>query len=339
MQPTDYHAATIDSVATKAIFVGMLAQGPSPVNWTDEWALEALPTGDNPTVAEGADKTTGFTSEVPYTLKGMLQVARSLGWHVTKQSQRIAKTPWEKGNSKAKQIAADARNFWLQIEKMLLSMQEARDYAAGVPRRTRGAPMWLSPNAHAVHDVHADIRPTADQWYEGALEDYDEEAFKKQLLAASLQRGEQVSLFGHVGLNLKQQMSLFGIKVEKSDNVEDTRQAVVQAGKKLSLMVDIFEYDGATVRTAWMPRLFCDHEAAGMPATKYTNCSGLFLDMTMWDLAWAERVHNVDCSQLDTGGGPRGYHEGEMRLRCKNPMGQFVMKGAKLTDLAKPPAK
>ena len=147
-----------------------------------------------------------------------------------------------------------------------------------------------------------------------------------------------MTLFGHVGLNLKQQMSLYGIKVEKSDAVEDKRETVVQTGRKLSLMVDIFEYDGATVRTAWMPRLFCDHETAGMPATKYTNCSGLFLDMTMWDLAFAERVHNVDCSQLDTGAGPRGYHEAELRLRCKNPMGQFVVKGAKLADLPVQPA-
>lgn len=336
MQPTDYHAATIDTVATKAIFVGMLSQGPTPKNWTDEWALEAFPTGGNPTVNEGADKTDGFGYEVPFTLKGMLQVARSAGWHVTKQSMRLAQAEWEKGNGRAKQQAADARNFWLQIEKMLLSMQEVRDYGgANVPRRTRCAPMWLSPNAHALHDVHASIRPTAAQWYTGAFEDYSESEMKKQLYAAAIQRGEPVSLFGYVGLDLKARMSEFMFKVPKSDTVDDKREVSVANAKKLSLMCDIFEYDGATVRTAWMPRLFCNHEADNMPETDYTNTSGLFIDPTMWDLAFSERVHHVDCStQLDTGGGPRGYHEAELRLRCKNPMGQFTVYSKKLAKMA-----
>lgn len=335
MQPTDYHSATIDTVATKAFFVGMLSQGPTPKNWTDEWALEAFPTGGNPTVAEGADKTDGFGYEVPFTLKGMLQVARSAGWHVTKQSMRLAQAEWEKGNGRAKQQAADARNFWLQLEKMLLSMQEARDYAAGVARRTRAAPTWLLPTAHAIHDIDASIRPTVAQYYTGAFEDYTEAEMKKQLLACSLQRGEPVSLFGHVGLELKTKMSTFPFIVPKSEVVDDKREVSMPNAKKLSLMVDIFEYDGATVRTAWMPRLFCNHEAENMPTTDYTNTSGLFIDPTMWDLAFSERVHHVDCStQLDTGGGPRGYHEAELRLRCKNPMGQFTVYSKKLAAMA-----
>lgn len=335
MQPTDYHSATIDTVATKAMFVGMIAQGPAPKNWTDEWALEAFPTGDNPTVAEGSDKTDGFGYEVPYTLKGMLQVARSAGWHVTKQSMRLAQAEWERGNGRAKQQAGDAKNFWLQLEKMLLSTQEARDYAAGVSRRTRGAPSWLSPNAHAIHDVHVDVRPTAAQYYAGAFEAYTEAEMKKQLLASALQRGEPVSLFGYVGLELKTKMSTFPFIVPTVAGMEDKRDVTLANSKKLSLMVDIFEYDGATVRTAWMPRLFCDNEKANMPATDYTNTSGLFIDPAMWDLSFSERVHHVDCStQLDTGGGPRGYHEAELRLRCKNPMGQFTVYSKKLAKMA-----
>jgi len=117
--------------------------------------------------------------------------------------------------------------------------------------------------------------------------------------------------------------------------VDDKREVSMPNSRKLSLMVDIFEYDGATLRTAWMPRLFCDHEAANMPTTDYTNTSGLFIDPTMWDLAFSERVHHVDCStQLDTGGGPRGYHEAELRLRCKNPMGQFTVYSKKLALMA-----
>lgn len=326
MIANDFHSGVVASVSDKCPLIGLMPEGKTVKNWDDKWAVESFPTGDNPAVGEGVDKIAGFTSQVPYYLEGKCQIFRSAGWHVSKQkADGLNKSAEEVANAKAKQQALDSRNLLVSTEKVIGSMQEAAEVTTTVVTRyTRGMPQWLSPNAHAVQDVNAAVRPTAAQWYNGSFESFSEDKLREMLLACALQRKGPVALMGFVGLELKQKMSYFTTKVEKSDALTDVRSVNMENGRKFSMMVDLFEFDGCSVKAVWMPRLFCDSASAGMPETDYTTTSGIFPDMSMWELAYFNRMAHIDCSKLDTGAGPRGYHEFEARLRCLNPMGQAV---------------
>jgi hypothetical protein len=337
MQELDYHSGVVRSVQDDCPLLALMPEGKTVKNWDDKWAIKPFPTGDNPAVGEGVDKTTGFTSQVPIYVDGKCQIMRSAGWHVSKQrADGLARSAADVAGAKADQIAYDARNLLIGVEKVIGSNQEAAEATVDgkIVRYTRAMPPWLSPNAHAVQDVDASVRPTADQVYDGALEAFDEDKLRSMLLAAAIQRNGPVSLMGFCGLKLKQKMSFFPLKVEKTDAIEDKRQVNIENSREFSVMVDLFTFDGCTLKTVWMPRLFCDHTAAGMPTTKYTHTSGILADMTMWEIAYFNRMTHIDCSKLDTGAGPRGYHELEARLRCLNPMGQALIHAAAAADLA-----
>src|SRR5574343_545084 len=278
MQNPDFHGGLIDSVSTEAMFLGLLPNGPKPKNFADEWAVKAFPVTRNPVAGEGNDKTTGWSKAIPLTLKGMTQLNESVGYLVTEESEMID-AGYETGNTLAEQRVQDASNFALQHEKVFLSNQEARDKDGDNERLTRGAFRWLQTTAHDFQDIPAALRPTSAQWYAGTLALYDEDAFKAQLRAAAEQQKKAVSLFGYVGLALKDKMSKFAYRVTKTDTVSDARLIQLKPNE-LSLTVDLFEYDGGKVRTVWMPRLLCDTSDANMAETAYTPNSGLFLDLT-----------------------------------------------------------
>ncbi len=337
MLEPDYHAGAVRSVEDDCPLLALMPEGKTVKNWDDQWPVKPFPTGDNPAVAEGVDKTTGFSSQIPFYLKGKCEIFRSRGWSVTKQSaDGLARSLGELAGTKATQIALDARNLMISLEKVLGSDQESAEVVVDgkIVRYTRGMARGLSPFAHADQDFDASLRPTMDQYYDGAIEALTEDKVRSMLQAAAIQRNGNVSLMGFCGLKLKTKMSYFPLKIEKSDAIEDKRQVNIENSRKFSVMVDLFDFDGCTLKTVWMPRLFCDSTAAGMPTTKYTHTSGILADMTMWEIAYFNRMAHIDCSKLDTGAGPRGYHELEARLRCLNPMGQALIHAAAAADLA-----
>lgn len=337
MLEPDYHSGAVRSVEDSCPLLALMPEGKTVKNWDDQWPVKPFPTGDNPAVAEGVDKTAGFSSQVPFYLKGKCEIFRSRGWGVTKQSaDGLARSIGELAGTKATQIALDARNLLISLEKVLGSDQEAAEVVVDgkIVRYTRGMARWLSPNAHEDQDVHASLRPTSDQVYDGAIEAFTEDKLRDMLIAAAIQRNGPVSLMGFFGLKLKQKTSFFPLKVDKVDAIEDKRQVNIENSREFSVMVDLFTFDGCTLKTVWMPRMYCDYTAAEMPSTKYTHTSGILADMSMWEISYFNRLFNRDCSNLDTGAGPRGYHELEARVRCLNPMGQALIHAAAAADLA-----
>lgn len=322
MQVTDYHTGVVNSVRRKAAFLGLLRDGPAPRAWKDTWAVDEFPSTFNGVTAEGAAKTDGYAASVPFELEGICEIFRSRGYHVTNESE-LFKAGYETGSATARSQAKDAENIALSMEKIALSAQPCRDRGDGVERLTRGAFAWLSPSAQAFLPVPASLRPTSAQYSTGALSAYEENAFIAQGQAAALQINDKVNLMGYVGLKLKQKMSLYNYKVDVSATLADTRQVLADA-KKVALMVDFFEYDWGTVKTLWMPRLLCDYTDEGLADGAHSSEAGLFVDTSMWEMSYKERITHVPQDDSD-GAGKRGFHKSIFRLTCKNPMGQFAV--------------
>lgn len=321
MQKPDFHGSLISAVAIDAMFLGLVPEGPKPKNFADEWGVKAFPVTRNPVAAEGADKTSGWGKKIPLTLKGMTELMESTGYLVTEEAEMID-AGYEQGNTLAEQRVADAEDFALQHEKVFLSNQEARDKDGNQERLTRGVFSWLSSTQHTFQPIPAALLPTAAQFYTGTLAAYDEAVFKAQLRAAAIQQQKAVTLFGYVGIDLKNKMSSFQTLVQKVDGYDGTRQLTLKPNE-INLTVDTFTFDGGTVRTVWMPRLACDPATADMAETEYTTRSGVFVDLTKWRLSWLRRIMHKQGVNL--GGGERGYHKSACRLECTNPAGQFAV--------------
>lgn len=320
MQVTDYHSAIMASVNTKAAFLAMLRDGPEPKNWEDSWAVKKFPTTKNPKSVEGRDKTSGWTSSVPHELKGMCQTMDSDGYMVTRHAKKRT-AGYESADPVSDQQAIDAENFTLSIEKVLLSTQEAAYSAATKERLTRGAASWLSASAHSYQDIPAELRPTADQHVTTAFNSFNEDALVAMLQACALQKKSKVSLMGYVGLKLKQKMSGFNYKLDITSTLGAAR-TVDSDPEKVQMMVDVFEYDAGILRTMWMPNLMCDMASDTLADTFATNYGGIFIDPSMWQVGWWERITHKQ--NADEGAGPRGYHYATARLECLNPMGQCL---------------
>ncbi len=325
MQVNDYQEGLIRSKDSEATFLKMLRDGKRITQWTSSWAVKSFAKRRDPVGAEGADKTSGWGKKTPTELNGSAEVFVSEGWLVTEEAEAMpAGYDSKTGVEAARQRLMDGQDLLLSIESILLSDQEAVEYSSGVNRRTRGAFKWLDPTQGSFQPVPAAVRPSAAQFFTGAFAAYDEDAFKAQIKAAAIQKNRPVNLMGACGMDLKDKLSMFNIKVPVTANIADTRSVNSNDGV-FKMVVDIFQYDGGTVRTYWQPGLLPDRtDATEFVDGDFTSQSGLFLDMEMWAMNWLLRVKHYEVQ--NNGGGKRGFHKGTGRLQCLNPMGQFAVK-------------
>lgn len=321
LKKPDYQAAVLNVVNLKAPFMLLLPEGPTVKQMIGQWPVVGYGTHEDPTAAEGVDKTSGFGSYVPDLLTGVAQIFASAGWKVTDLASLI--DSWQSARAGLGfQQAKDAENLVLSMEKLLLASRECQVASGAAKYQTRAVWNWLLNTAQAVYPVPEALRPTSAQRFTGTLAAYTESAFKAQVKAAFEQVDQDVDLVGFVGIALKTQMSSFGDKIPVTASTEAVRRQLASkiTDERVKSKVDFFEYDGGSVKTIAMPRLLCDL-AAGGAKTDYTTRSGVFLDMDKWNMQWLQRMKPLPLT--DEGGGPRGYHKAIGRLCCKTPQGQF----------------
>ncbi len=321
LRKQDAFDAVTRSMADQVQLIPSLKRGERPKDWNGEWEIEPFPSSHDPAIKEGQDKTDGYNVDVGFLLKGSLQIARSKGWKVTRESNLMPSvTEKSVGVSAAKAKAQDSRNLILSIERMLLSDQEVVEkVAADTVTKTRGMMSWLDKAAHAVHPIPTALRP-ADE-FKGDVKTFTEADLKALISKAYRQINGQVSLIGYVGLGLKEIMSNFYAQVPVTQSMRDTLVRTAPANaSEIKLVVDTFQYDGGIVRTVVSTNVNTD-KASGFLPTDASHLSGAFIDPSMWRLQFLEEMTHID--QKDDGGGPRGFFQSILRLQCLNPMGQF----------------
>lgn len=324
----DWHNQIIKNVDDSCPFLTVLKNGPTPTEMKGTWVVDEGLTTKNPSGLEGEDKTTGFSFTVPQKMEGVCELFTSPGFMVTDLAQRF-KTDWDKISPIARAISKDAKNFAKSIEKVMLSSQECQIGSSSTKYLMRGAFAWLNTAAagvSGVQDIPAALRPGTDQIYGKTsgqtFAAYVESNLKDQLTAAYKKRGGRVDLFGYVGIDLKQKMSTWNEKIPTTANITEVKQ-VANPANKISLMVDTFEYDAGTLRTMVMDDMLCDMASETLAATANTDKAGLFIDLSMWEMAWQMPITKFDLPDL--GGGERGYHKAIARLNCLNPSWQCAV--------------
>lgn len=336
LRVNDYYTGITKAFSQKTPLQNLLKRGAKPTDWAQECEVELAATPANLAAAEGGDFVRANLSSVTnLVLAHELQKFRSAtGWQVTPESEMLPSHNELHGEkSVAYQMRKDAEKVVVSIENAIGSEQEAvlrGTGAAGIPK-TRGLMCWLkkldtdAATTHAVQTIPAALIPTAG--IDGDVTSaavFNEELFKDELVKAAIEAGDdELQLVGLCGLKLKKLMSEWLGKATTVQGVDTTVRATRDAdSNSIGFIVDVFNYDGVTVKTMVDNHLLADTTTMACGAASYL--SGAFIRPEFWSIDTLEALTNKDLP--DFGGGKCGFHEAILRLGCRNPLGQFRIK-------------
>ena len=307
--------------STKVPFTRLMRRGGKPKQMLAEWPVQIYDDESFEGTMDGTDISSfGSTNRDKVEAYGMWLMTP--GWMATRLANLFATAGVP--NEKAKQAADDGIKLAMMHEKQLLSDVDTQ--AESPPAtfyRSRGVFSWLQNSAQDTKPVPASYRPSTDCAYTGALGSFMPADLEAMLEAAATAKRAPVDLTGYVGIKLKRQMSTWAQKVtDTADIIEIARTMQNASDKKLIQKVDFFEFDAGTVTNFLSWYLLCT-EGTGA-TTDYTTRSGAFLDMTMWELNFADAPAAYVLPPQS--GGPRGYHDTVFLARCLNPLGQCYVK-------------
>ena len=336
----DYMDGVIRLTSHKTPLLTLLKRGKKPVGWAQEVELEGDVTPADLAAPEGADfDESGFEAEGTLTMKHQLQMFKSKkGFKVTEESEELPSHN-EKGSNAAlaRQIRIDAERTLLSVEHALGSEQEAVERGTGtsVVPRTRGIANWLKPlttltsaGASALHAVQTIPWQACPRYgFTGDVKDaalFNQDVVADIIRNSALQAGDDdINLLFLCGLSLKALLSEWSYKVTKVEGVETTiRNNRNLKDKSISFMCDTFEFDGGVFRTVTDNHLFAN--TSTMLCDETSRYSGVAIKPENWsiDTLVPLKKHMLE----NKGGGPRGFHKTTLRLGCKNPTGQFMVK-------------
>lgn len=347
----DYMDGVIRLTSHKTPLLTLLKRGKKPVGWAQEVELEGDVTPANLAAAEGTDfNESGFEAGTTLTMKHQLQMFKSKkGFKVTEESEELPSHNEKGANAAlARQIRIDAERTLLSVEHALGSEQEAVERGTGtsVVPLTRGIASWLKPlpatrgsgesvvsnldatGAAALHAVQTIPWQACPRYgFTGNVKNaalFNQDVVAEIIRNSALQAGDDdINLLFLCGLSLKALLSEWSYKVTKVEGVETTiRNNRNLKDKSISFMCDTFEFDGGVFRTVTDNHLFAN--TTTMLCDETSRYSGVAIKPENWsiDTLVPLKKHMLE----NKGGGPRGFHKTTLRLGCKNPTGQFMVK-------------
>ncbi len=319
----DISDAVFNVEAAETPFISMCGKDPKPHQKQSSWQSEKYPVDGHQGEMDGQD-VTNFDSGQRKLLYGMAQLLRR-AYKVSTFADvtDVAGIKREIAHQKALAMVV----LKTKMESRALSDSESsEDDNVAIPNETRGGFKWLDTGAQAHLPVDPLFRPPVECHHTTPLDTFTEKTFRSQLDAAYKLRRSKSSLDGFVGVTLKGLVDDWTVYDSQTPTQVPVRsfQHKGDSGQLINV-VDFLKFSTGTVRLHISSQLHTD-EATGAP-TNFTDRSGLFLDMRMWRIAFMKRPQ--DRRLQDGGGGPRGYCETIMMLKCMNPLGHLKVE----TDL------
>ena len=327
----DFYNGVIASVHRDTPLQALLKKTTKPINWTESVEVQRIPTPHNAAVAEGTDYTKTPGKYTNLELQHELEVFRSEGYGLSRQTMLMPghNHKGSKGEL-ARQKLEDAQELAFSIENAICSAQEAvlRGSGNDTIAKTRGVMSWLAKLAtrtaaaagtlHPVQTIPFQLCPSVG--YDADVTALSEATFKDLVKGCAKDLNGNVNLVGLVGIDLKAVMSDWLAKATVTQSAENLIRVNRSASdKKLSLIVDFFEYVGGVVRTVTSQHMNADTTTNVVGAAG--SLSGAFINTSMWGIESLDPMH--DHPLTDNGAGNRGFYEATLRLACYNPMAQF----------------
>lgn len=284
------------------------------------WMADTFPTVDDTATPDGED-VTEYDSQVPIEIQAYVQSQRA-SWRVTQIANANmiggGVNRMERGRQKLKALL----RLRLKLEQKFLSSREMAADNGTTGYSGRGTFKWLETAAQAVQPVDAALRPSAACNYTGAFASFDEDAIVAQLNAmyTDVRARQEFDLFA--ALELKNQIDKLTLVHPVSSSTSQPKvQYLRQDISKYGRNVELLDISSALVRVHLAHQV--DLTSAGAVNT-YSTKSGIIVNLDMWSLQDLIPLHHEDLPNL--GGGPRGYYERVVLLKCGNPKGQGYIK-------------
>ncbi len=216
------------------------------------------------------------------------------------------------------------------VELALCSAQDSAVESGSTPWTTRGILGWLDVAVSGVGDyaIPERVRPTAATKYSGVASSFGESDLRSLFTAAFKQRKTMLDLVGVVGPTLRNYIDDFTSVLKSSSSASQPRTIFRVEGNStyLNKVTDIeFSSGKATLITS----TFLDYTAATGAPSAVTDGTGFFFDPSMFDMGWMKPIANTNLAP--DGSGVRGYIDGVGMLRCRNALGQIVIRPSALS--------
>lgn len=222
------------------------------------------------------------------------------------------------------QAAQALTKLKMKIERALLSTMDcARESGVDQPNELRGVFHWLENDAALINSeypIGEAYRVSSSCEYTGAVASFEDDDLEDMLIAAAENANKAITWDAQVGLELKSQMDSYTQHDpdQTTSNMALKRFVANASDKAFLKQVDFFQFSPGVVRTHINYNLA--HTKGTGAASDYSSKSGVFLDMDQWRIAFMKGVasHRLE----DQGGGPRGFHDATLTLKCGMPAGQ-----------------
>lgn len=310
--------ANVEAIATP--FTSMLAKRKKPTQVLHDWQVEAYPVTGHEGVVDGKDAD-DFKSNPRKRIHSLAQKT----WYNPAVSDFAdeAEIAGESKGEMAAQVAKAVVTVSRQIEKRCLSNEDAQNDDGNVGNETRGGFQWVKSGAQGLYPVPADFRTPAASIHTGSLASCTETVFKGLMQSAYKQRHAPGKLDGFCGVELKSHISRWGSYSDDVGSTTNVRAFNQDANSRALIeVIDRLTFDTGQVDLHLTS--FNYTTASDGTDTAYTDKSGLFLDMTMWGLAYTRlpRVKKLPYK----GGGQKAIVDAIFLLMADNVLGAVAVK-------------
>jgi hypothetical protein len=296
----------------KTPVMAALPAGPKPLDMLFSWVGEKI----GNVISTGTLENTAATSPARQDRKlieGYCQLFRQ-EWGVGTIANAVV-TAGVKDEA-AKQMLAAMIRHRIMVEQQFLSADDCSAESGETPFTTRGMFSWTSPDAQSTKPLDSTLRPASATRHAAALSGLTEDAFIALLAAAYAEKNAPLDLDGYVGATLKDVLDKFTVLGAAGD-VPKVAYNVMGADEYVR-KVEFLTTSYGDVRlhlSAYLART-----TSSGAATNYTTRSGVFIDLSQWNVGWISKPANTNLAA--DGSGKKGFIDAIAGLRCLIAQGQ-----------------
>lgn len=296
--------------------LSMLPKGAVPNQMLATWQSEVYPDVASTPAIDGAPVTT-YERVDRYLLQSYGHFFRR-PWAVTKLAN-LTNVAGAGKNEAARQMFNAMLLLKRMIEQQILSDDDTQADNGSVGFKLRGMGSWLSDSAQAVLPVPSAIRPAAATIYTGALSSLTESLFRDALEAAYTAKKAPLKLNGIVGIDLKAIIDDWTNVFPVASSTSQPRTTYRVDGNQ-TYMSNVTMVKFSVGEASLMLSEFVKRTTSDGTASATSRKCGYFIDPSMWDLAYMDKIANTNLPA--DGSGTRGFVDAVAVLRCFNPLGQ-----------------
>lgn len=295
-------------------YLSMIPKGRAPRQEIHQYQMAKRTPTNKRGVRDGTD-VTSFRAQETRKLLEINSHWLQEGFSVGKKAQSFTDVAGRK-NQLQNEILNAVLKMKTAMDEILCDDEDQRDEGTnGQGSETRGLGSWINASAQTVRPVDPMFRTPSGSIYTGAFASLTEKDFRELMGSVWKVTRQRKRIMGLLGLELKEVVNSWSIYVPTQGSDSVVRRFDQQVSdKKLAAMIDVLEFEGATVELHLSPNLAKARDSVDDGHTTDSLRRGYFIDMDGVELMPAQMPQRQPLPNL--GGGPRGFVDTIFAHKC-----------------------